>query len=143
MIRALQSQFVTIGTSGVLGQLIRYGFAGGLATLIYSSVYLPLAWWVFTDTRAVLAVPFAFLTALSVGFFLHSNWSFQGHGTRDSSGRQHIRFLMTHCVGLTINMFFTWFLTAMLGAPAWVPLMPSVTITPLVTFLLQRQWVFA
>lgn len=140
---AIQQQFGMIGASGVVGQLIRYGFAGGLATLIYSSVYLPLAWGVFTEGRAVMAVPFAFVTALAAGFFLHSRWSFAGHGRRENSGRQHARFLMTHCVGLAMNLFFTWFLTATLGAPAWVPLLPSITITPLVTFMLQRQWVFA
>lgn len=127
----------------MLGQLIRYGCAGGLATLVYSSVYLPLACWVFPDGRAVLAVPFAFVTALTAGFFLHSRWSFAGHGTRENSGRQHAKFFTTHCIGLAMNLFFTWALTAVLGAPAWAPLLPSVTVTPLVTFLLQRQWVFS
>jgi putative flippase GtrA len=140
---AIQRQFETFWTSGALGQMIRYGFAGGLATAIYSSVYLPLAWWVFPGGRAVMAVPFAFMTALTAGFFLHSLWSFAGHGTRDNSGRQHAKFLMVHCVGLAMNLTFTWTLTAALGAPAWAPLLPSVTLTPLVTFVLQRQWVFA
>jgi len=80
----------------MLGQMIRYGFAGGLATLIYSSVYLPLAWWIFPGERAVLAVPFAFTTALCAGFFLHSHFSFAGHGTRENSGRQHGKFLIVH-----------------------------------------------
>lgn len=139
----MQRQFGLIASSGVLGQMIRYGFAGGLATLVYSSVYLPLAWGIFTGERAVMAVPFAFATSLTASFFLHSCWSFAGHGTRDNSGRQHARFFVTHCIGLSINMFFTWFLTATLGSPAWVPLLPSVTFTPLVTFALQRQWVFS
>lgn len=102
-----------------------------------------LAWWVFPDGQAVMAVPFAFATALAAGFFLHSRWSFAGHGMRENSGRQHARFLAAHCVGLALNMFFTGLLTAVLDAPAWAPLLPSVTITPLITFALQRQWVFA
>ena len=136
-------QFGTVWTSGIFGQLVRYGIAGGLATAIYSSVYLPLAWWVFPDGQAVLAVLFAFVTALCAGFFLHSTWSFGGHGTRDNSGRQHAKFLMTHCVGLALNTLFTWTLTAGFHLPAWAPLIPSVTLTPLVTFALQRQWVFS
>ena len=143
MTAAIHRQFDIICSSGLLGQLIRYGFAGGLATIVYSSVYLPLALWVFPDARAVWAVPFAFLTALTAGFFLHSHWSFAGHGTRDNSGRQHAKFLIVHCVGLAMNLLFTWTLTAGMGAPAWAPLLPSVTITPLVTFVMQRQWVFA
>lgn len=143
MAATIQRRFETLWASGVLGQMIRYGFAGGLATMVYSAVYLPLAWWVFPDGRAVMAVPFAFVTALCAGFLLHSHWSFAGHGTRDYSGRQHARFLAAHCVGLTMNLSFTWLLTAMLAAPAWAPLLPAVTFTPLLVFLLQRQWVFA
>lgn len=139
----LRRQFDEVWTSGLLGQMLRYGFAGGLATLVYSSVYLPLAWWVFPNSEAVFAVPFAFVTALCAGFFLHSQWSFAGYGTRENSGRQHAKFLAAHCLGLALNMAFTWLLTAWLGAPAWAPLLPSVTVTPLVTFVLQRQWVFA
>ena len=143
MAAAIQRQYEHIRASGVLLQLIRYGFAGGLATAIYSAVYLPLALWVFPGGQAVFAVPFAFLTALTAGFFLHSHFSFAGHGTRDNSGRQHAKFLIVHCVGLSMNLFFTWTLTAGLGLQAWAPLIPSVTLTPLVTFVLQRQWVFA
>ena len=143
MTAILHRQIDAIWRSGAVVQMIRYGFAGALATMIYSSVYLPLAWWIFPQDRAVLAVPFAFGIALCAGFVLHSRWSFAGHGTRDTSGRQHARFLLVHCLGLALNMGFTWLLTAGLAAPVWAPLLPSVTITPLVTFVLQRQWVFA
>ncbi len=68
--------------------------AGGLSTVVYSAVYLPLTAWVLPHDKAVLAVPPAFLVAVIVGFFLHSAWSFRGHGTRDSSGRQHLKFLV-------------------------------------------------
>lgn len=143
MILTIRRQVIGLYATGILAQMIRYGFAGALATTIYSAVYLPLTGWVFTGTRAVMAVPFAFAAALVAGFFLHSSWSFAGHGTRDNSGRQHARFLMVHCVGLAMNLGFTWTLTAWLGAPGWAALVPSVTLTPLVTFVLQRQWVFA
>ena len=76
--------------NGVLGQLVRFGIAGVISTVIYSAVYLPLAWWVFPNL-AVAAVPFAFAVAVTCGFFLHSAWSFMGHGTRENSGRQHLR----------------------------------------------------
>lgn len=143
MVATIKRQFKVMHASGILAQMIRYGFAGGLATLVYSSVYLPLSWTVFSGGRAVMAVPFAFAAALTTGFFLHSKWSFAGHGTRDNSGRQHAKFLMVHCLGLGLNLFFTWTLTAGLAAPTWTPLLPSVTLTPLVTFALQRQWVFS
>ena len=91
-------------TSGVLGQLIRFGIAGGISSVIYSAVYLPLALYVFGSRLAVLAVPIAFLVAVVAGFFLHSAWSFKGHGTRDPSGRQHVKFLIVQSFGLLLNV---------------------------------------
>lgn len=127
--------------SGVLGQVVRFGIAGGLSTLIYSAVYLPLATWVFPGL-AVAAVPFAFAVAVTCGFFMHSHWSFKGHGTRDNSGRQHLKFLVVQGVGLLLNAIFTWVLADLMHYPDWVPLIPIVTITPIATFALNRQWVF-
>lgn len=127
--------------SGVLGQLMRFGVAGVASTLIYAAVYMPLATWVFPNL-AVAAVPFAFAVAVSCGFFMHSYWSFRGHGSRDSSGRQHAKFLIVQGFGLALNALFTWVLADLLHYPDWVPLIPIVTITPLATFALNRQWVF-
>lgn len=126
----------------MLGQIVRFGIAGLLSTLIYSAVYLPLSAWVFAPGDAVYAVPFAFVVAVTAGFFLHSAWSFKGHGERDSSGRQHMKFVVVQLFGLVLNAGFTWVLTALLHQPNWVPLIPIVTITPLATFALNRQWVF-
>ena len=55
-------------SSGMLGQLIRFGIAGGVSTLIYSAVYLPLTLYVFERHHAVYAVPFAFAVAVTAGF---------------------------------------------------------------------------
>lgn len=128
--------------SGMLGQLIRFGIAGVISTVIYSAVYLPLATWVLPREWAVLAVPPAFLVAVTAGFFLHSAWSFKGHGTRENSGRQHLKFLVVQGFGLVLNALFTWVLTGLLHQPAWVPLVPVVLVTPIATFALNRQWVF-
>jgi putative flippase GtrA len=130
------------GSGETLGQLVRFGIAGGLSTVIYSAVYLPLTQWVLPREWAVLAVPPAFLVAVTCGFFLHSLWSFRGHGTRDRSGRQHLKFFVVQGFGLLLNALFTWATTALLHQPAWVALIPVVTITPIATFALNRQWVF-
>lgn len=125
----------------VLGQLMRFLVAGGISTLIYTAVYLPLALWVFGRERAVLAVPFAFAAAVSAGFVLHSAWSFKGHGRRDVPG-QRAKFVGVQGVGLGLHALITWIVTDWLGQPAWVPLIPGLMIVPFVTFWLNRQWVF-
>jgi putative flippase GtrA len=129
-------------TSGMLGQLIRFGIVGAISTVIYTAVYLPLADLVLPRGGAVAAVPPAFLIAAACGFVLHSGWSFKGHGTRDPSGRQHVKFLLVQGFGMLLNMTFTWVLTGPLDQPTWVPLIPVVVVTPLATFALNRQWVF-
>ncbi|MDB5726162.1 MAG: polysaccharide synthesis protein GtrA [Novosphingobium sp.] len=91
----------------------------------------------------MMAVPFAFVAALVVGFVLHSRWSFAGHGTRENSGLLRAKFLIVHGAGFAVNLAITWFLTAHVGAPVWAPLIPAVTIVPVASFLLLRQWVFA
>lgn len=125
----------------VLGQLARFLVAGGIATVIYTAVYLPLALWVFGRAHAVYAVPFAFAAAVSTGFFLHSAWSFKGHGRRDVPG-QRAKFVTVQGLGLGIHALITWIVTDRLGQPAWVPLIPGLMLVPIVTFVLNRQWVF-
>ena len=122
-------------------QVARFGMAGGLSACIYSVVYLVSAKG-FTRHWAALAVLPAFLAATICGFFLHSLWSFKGHGSRDASGRQHFRYVIVQGVGLVLNFAFTWLVTNILNAPASAALLPCVILTPMATFVLQRQWVF-
>ncbi|MBY0284790.1 MAG: GtrA family protein [Sphingomonas sp.] len=127
----------------VLGQLLRFGIAGGISTLIYSAVYLPLTTWVWPGPRAVYAVPFAFAVAVTAGFFLHSRWSFKGHGSRDPGAVQQIKFVAVQASGVGLNALVTWVGTALLGYPAWAPLLPAVLIATIFTFILNRWLVFA
>ena len=125
-----------------LGQLVRFGVAGLLSTLIYSAVYLPLAMYALPPRLAVLAVPPAFLVAVTCGYFLHSAWSFRGHGAREDGPGQKLKFLVVQGFGLVLNALFTWVITGPLHGAAWLALVPIVTVTPLATFALNRQWVF-
>jgi putative flippase GtrA len=129
-------------TNGVLGQLIRFGISGGISTVVYAAVYLPLADHVLAPGWAVLAVPPAFLAAVTIGFFLHSAWSFKGHGTRENSGKQHAKFVLVQLFGMVLNAAFTGAMTGLMHLPNWAPLIPAVTVIPLATFTINRQWVF-
>ncbi|WP_298669241.1 GtrA family protein [uncultured Sphingomonas sp.] len=124
-------------------QLVRFGVAGGLSTLIYSAVYLPLTFFVFSRAHAVYAVPFAFAVAVTVGFFLHSRWSFKGHGKREAGGGQQVKFVAVQASGMALNAVITWFGTAWLGFPAWAPLLPAIALATIFTFILNRWLVFA
>ena len=139
---ALLRRFDELRASGVLGQLVRFGIAGGLSSIVYSLVYLPLTHYVFPGARAVLAVPFAFVVAVTVGFFLHSKWSFKDHGTRQAGFGQHAKFACAQASGLALNAVITWIGTALLHLSPWVPLIPAIFLAAIVTFVLNRFWVF-
>jgi putative flippase GtrA len=141
-VTAIVRRFEKWQASGVLGQLIRFGIAGGLSSVVYSLVYLPLTHFVFPGARAVLAVPFAFAVAVTVGFFLHSKWSFKDHGTRDQGPVQHVKFVIVQGSGLALNAVVTWIGTAVFHLQPWVPLIPAIFLAAIVTFLLNRIWVF-
>ena len=132
-----------VGGRDVADQLMRFAVAGGLSTIIYAAVYLPLTATIFAGVRAVYAVPFAFAVAVTAGYFLHSRWSFKGHGTRKAGGLQQAKFVAVQASGVGLNALVTWLGTAVLGYPAWVPLLPAVLLATIVTFILNRWLVFA
>jgi putative flippase GtrA len=128
--------------NGLLGQMIRVGISGGISTLIYIAVYTPLSLYVFDRTHAVYSVPFAFAVAVTAGYFLHSRWSFKGHGTRESGGRQKLKFLAVQGSGIALNALVTWFGTAVLGLSPLIPLLPAIALATILTFILNRWLVF-
>ncbi|UYY57603.1 GtrA family protein [Sphingomonas sp. S2-65] len=131
----------TLLESGLLGQLIRFVIAGGITTGLYTLVYSPLAG--FGITSEQVANICGYLVAVTSGYLLHSKWSFRGHGAQAS--KTSWRFFVVSLVSFGLNTVFVWILTddAMLAGPWWWPLVPILFVTPLVTFALNRFWVFS
>lgn len=126
----------------LLGQLIRFGIVGGLSSVIYSAVYLPLTIWALPRALAWVAVFPAFAVAVAFGYVAHSRWSFRDHGERTGGG-QTLKFVAVQGAGMVLNVFYAWLLCDLLRQPSWVALIPAVTATPVITFFLNRQLVFA
>jgi len=124
--------------SETVGQLVRFAIVGFSLAAVYSAIYWYLATYVMPPVAAVVI---AFLVAVSIGFVLHSRWSFRGHGAREDRALK-IKFLLVQSSGFVLNEAFTWVLTGPLHGPTWWPLVPAIFVTPLATFLLNRQWVF-
>lgn len=122
----------------LLGQLVRFGLVGLGSTLLYAAIYWPLATYVMWP---VLAVVIAFAVAVTVGFFLHSRWSFKGH-ERDENAETKVQFFVVQSAGMALNALFTWIAVDVMGGPTWWPLLPAVLVTPFLTFALNRWWVF-
>lgn len=129
-----------LGDLSVFGQLFRFGLAGGFITLMVAGGY-----WVAAAVFGVdpmLSLTLNFLVFTMVGYLLHSNYSFRGHGSRDGAGARTARFFTVNLIGFFANQFFVWLLVVRLGGPTWWPVLLIVFVTPLLTFTLNRQWVF-
>jgi putative flippase GtrA len=121
------------------GQLVRFAIVGFALAALYSAIYWYLATYVMPP---VVAVAIAFVVSVSIGFVLHSRWSFRGHGRREDN-RLKIKFLLVQSSGFLLNEIFTWVLTGpLVHGPTWWPLIPAIFVTPLATFVLNRQLVF-
>ncbi len=121
-------------------QAMRYGLAGMIITLLVAASYWAIAEFLGVDPMVSLTIVFIVFTFVS--FFTHGAFSFRGHGARD---RQHIRltrFLIVNLIGFATNQLFVWFLVKHLGGPNWWPVIPIIFVTPVLTFLLHRRWVF-
>ena len=53
-------------------------------------------------------MPIAFAVAVTAGFFLHSRWSFKGHGNRYPGGLQQAKFVGVQASGMVLNAAITW-----------------------------------
>ena len=125
----------------MLGQLIRFGLVGGFVTALGAGAY-----WVpatFLGVPPLLANVLGYVVAAGIGYLLHSRISFRGHGSRDNPVQRTGRVVIVSLISLGLNSLFVWALTGPLHGPTWWPVVPMLFVTPLVTFGLNRQWVFA
>lgn len=126
--------------SELFGQIVRFGLTGGLLTLLVAGGYWTVATYTRTDENLSLALVFVAVTGL--GYLLHSRWSFRGHAASGSSAARTARFFTVNILGFLANQLFVWLLVKQMGGPTWWPVLPIVFVTPLLTFALNRQWVF-
>ncbi|MBA2466128.1 MAG: GtrA family protein [Sphingomonas sp.] len=122
----------------ILAQLARFLVSGALVTLlgvgVYAVVALVLRW------HPQVGNLLAYLVAMATGYWLHSRWSFRDHGQRTRS--TGLKFITVSLISLGLNSLWVFLITGPLGmGPAW-PILPMLFVTPAVTFVLNRQWVF-
>ncbi|MEA1015796.1 GtrA family protein [Sphingosinicella sp. LY1275] len=130
------------GSSALFGQLIRYALTGGFITALGAALYWVTA--TFMGVHPLLANVLAYALCVAIGYVLHSRWSFRDHGSRDNPAKRTSRFFLVSLISFALNSLFVWILTGpLLDGPTWWPVLPMLFVTPLVTFALNRRWVFA
>ncbi len=124
----------------LLGQFIRFGLVGGFVTALgVAAYYVPATYF---GVAPLLANLLGYLVAMAFGYVLHSKVSFRGHGSRDNVVQRTGRFFIVSLISLGLNSLWVWTLVEMLHGPTWWPVLPMLFVTPVVTFLLNRHWVF-
>jgi putative flippase GtrA len=124
----------------LLGQFIRFGMVGGFVTALgVAAYYVPAT---YLGVAPLLANLLGYGVAMAFGYVLHSNYSFRGHGSRDNVAQRTGRFFIVSLVSLGLNSIWVWSLVEFLHGPTWWPVIPMLFVTPLVTFALNRHWVF-
>ena len=123
----------------MLAQLVRFGMTGAFVTAlgvgVYALVALVLGW----DPQ--LGNVLAYLTAMATGYVMHSSWSFRDHGGERTHATL-FRFLAVSLISYALNAFWVWLFYTRLDLGPAIPILPMLFVTPLVTFVLNRQWVF-
>ncbi len=123
----------------VLAQLARFVVSGAFVTAlgvgVYALVALVLRW------HPQLGNFLAYVVAVATGYVMHSQWSFRGHGG-ERTHTTRIRFVIVSLISFVLNSFWVWLLFSQLELGRAAPIVPMLFVTPAVTFLLNRQWVF-
>jgi putative flippase GtrA len=123
----------------MLAQLIRFVISGATVTAlgvgVYAIVALLLRW------HPQIGNVLAYLVAMGTGYVMHSRWSFRGHGAQRTHATK-VRFMIVSVISYALNSFWVWLLFSHLGWGRAAPIVPMLFVTPAVTFLLNRQWVF-
>lgn len=119
----------------LVGQLLRFGLVGGLATL----VHLLVAWCVlqvWAEGLPFLVNFVAFLVAFQVSFWGHARYTFRQKGSP-------WRFLLVTLGGFVINNCLLWIFLAMGVHSVFAAICLSVLLVPLFVFVASRLWVFS
>lgn len=128
------------GRRALLVQLVRYGVVGVGVTLFQIAIYNLLIG--AGHLGPYVAVTLATIAAMLVGYTIHSRFTFDGHGERDSELRAILRFIAVSMVGFAANSFWVWLFTTALHLSDHWPSVPMFCVTPALLFWLNRMWVF-
>lgn len=115
----------------------RFAISGGIAACIAVFIYIVCA--VFLALPPLTANLLSYAAQLGISYQLHRSFSFDGAAGGAGS---MMRYGLLSLGAFACNSLWVWLCTHVLRLSPWTPLMPMIFVTPLMTFLLARHWVF-
>ncbi len=123
--------------SVVLAAFVRFAANGaGIALVAIGTYCAGVAW---LDLSPLTANLLAYVTQLAVGYQVHRLFSFANAPMTRSSAA---RYTALSIGAFLLNTLWIWLLTVAVHLPAWTPILPMIALTPVMTFLAARHWVF-
>jgi putative flippase GtrA len=123
----------------VIAQLARFVISGAFVTALGVAVYalfaLVLRW------HPQVGNFLAYVVAVATGYVMHSQWSFRDHGGERTHATR-LRFALVSVISYALNSLWVWLLFTRMDLGRAAPIVPMLFVTPVVTFVLNRQWVF-
>lgn len=129
----------------VVGQYIKFGLIGVLATVVHIGLFITLIEWF--QMWEILANLIAYCTAVVVSFLGNSLWTFKAQRyarekTVSVFRSQLIRFWITSLVGLLLNTIIIFVVIDIWQSPYYYAVALMVTLTPILIFVISKLWVF-
>ncbi|MBS0350400.1 MAG: GtrA family protein [Proteobacteria bacterium] len=118
-------------------ELFRFGIVGITATLVNTLTFLALV--KLFHVYPLLANFIGFVFASFVSYFGNFLWTFQN---KKHSTKKIAKFLLVSFMGLGMNSLIVWFFMHYLHLSAYVTILPMITLTPTIIFLLNKFWIF-
>jgi putative flippase GtrA len=124
--------------SEAFAQLVRYGIAGLGVTALSAAAYAAAA--IAAGIPPMLANVCGYAVGLVAGYAVHSRWSFAADCASEAA--TVVRFVGATFCAFALNTMWVWLFTSLLRLPPLAPLPAMVAVTPLLSFLVNRYWVF-
>ena len=118
-------------------QFLKFGFVGGIATLVHMLIGVTL---VHSGWPALAANLVSFVIAFVVSFMGHYGFSFSNQEKEIATSLK--RFAVVACAGFVINEKLLALLIGWVPLPHIASLVVSTGVAALVTFFASRNWAF-
>src|SRR4051812_4690916 len=117
-------------------ELVRFGLVGGFNAATYFGGYTAL---VLLGVPYLLGALLAFFVSASIGYWLHEHWTFKG---RRPTYRGWIGWIAAQGGATGLNLVLLAIAVDGLGWNKIVAQAVLLPVTPVLTYLVGRRWVF-
>lgn len=118
-------------------QILKFGFSGGIATLVHSGIFLVL---VSCLVPPVISNAIAFLAAFGVSFIMQARWTFD---VQAPTKGHCVRFTVPALVGFLSNSVIVFVTMDVFLWNKYNALAAMIIITIPLTFAINKFWVFS